>query len=400
MQKKANITIFMILLSVFSLPSNAAQVENYEDFQAEEGFEGDDGETASARTVRRFHDVLDELLAEFGHDVKTGQMNDLKNLAVRRVSVSEALPQTYRKYVAFLITERIQANSTLKIIACIPCQTRVSKLVGGNIMIVSPATNLSLLKSSSETLGIENFLDIILIYHTTHMVMGVQVSNTKTNETVWTRTYNSETIKSRYQKLAIDYSQVAKSRVTDEYQPDYRFLIGVGGARIPNVGGTEADSGMIDLQFRGTERFNRRRMEFGLLMTVHLTFTSFLTAYPLEQGTGTEPKKNPDSDELLPAKPQPYQYAMSFYGIYAQNFLGSVESYDSIRHGLHAGLGGFLTLGYIAPLLRVGWDIFFGRRFTLSFAGIYLAPSKILVEETFLDTDGGLGIEAILSFNF
>ena len=33
---------------------------------------------ANARTVRRFHEVLEELLAEFGHDVKSGQIQNLK----------------------------------------------------------------------------------------------------------------------------------------------------------------------------------------------------------------------------------------------------------------------------------------------------------------------------------
>ena len=33
-----------------------------------------------SRSVRRFHEVLDELLAEFAYDIKMGQINGLKNI--------------------------------------------------------------------------------------------------------------------------------------------------------------------------------------------------------------------------------------------------------------------------------------------------------------------------------
>ncbi|NRA44938.1 MAG: hypothetical protein HRU09_08290 [Oligoflexales bacterium] len=57
------------------------------DNDLEEVNEVADGLVASSKTVRRFHEVLDELLAEFGYDVKTGQIKGLKNLAIRKVDV-------------------------------------------------------------------------------------------------------------------------------------------------------------------------------------------------------------------------------------------------------------------------------------------------------------------------
>src|SRR3989338_3553303 len=58
--------------------------------------------------LRRFHEVLDELLIEFGYDLKMGQVNGIKNLAIRKTEVNEVLPNSYRKYVRMLINERIQ----------------------------------------------------------------------------------------------------------------------------------------------------------------------------------------------------------------------------------------------------------------------------------------------------
>ena len=45
------------------------------------------------------------------------------------------------------------------------------------------------------------FMDAVLVYHTTHMVLAVDVFNAQTKELVWARTYNSETVKSRYLAL-------------------------------------------------------------------------------------------------------------------------------------------------------------------------------------------------------
>ncbi len=191
---------------------------------------------ASAQNVRRFHEVLDELLAEFGYDVKMGQIKGLKNLAIRKVRVSKAIPHSYERYLDMLITERVRENSRIKLINCIPCRTRTSSVVDGKLLVTSPATNMSRLDSAAASLGIDNFMDAVLVYHTTHMVLAVSVFDVNTKETVWARSYNSETIKSRYQKLAIDYSQVEKSRPGEDYQPEYRFLFGLGGAGMPNVG--------------------------------------------------------------------------------------------------------------------------------------------------------------------
>ena len=225
-------------------------------------------------------DVLDQLLAEFGYDVKLGQIKGLKNLAIRRVGVSRAIPRTYERYAEILLAERIRENSHIRLINCVPCKTRTSSVVDGKLLITSPATNLAKLESAASTLGIENFLDAVLVYHTTHMVLAINVFNIQTKELVWARTYNSETITSRFQRLAIDYSQVAASRPGEEYSPEYRFLFGLGGASMPNIGNSSSDSSMVNAQIRATERFNNRRTEFGMLLSLVMTTSSLMSEYP------------------------------------------------------------------------------------------------------------------------
>ena len=364
------------------------------------------GDPEATTKIRRFHEVLDELLAEFSYDVKLGEVKGLSNLAIRKVEVSDAIPNTYKKYLKYLMSERIKRNSRIRLISCIPCTTKTSRMIDGKIVITSPSTNLFELRAAAEQLNIEHFMDIILVYHATHMVLAMQIFKTKTNELVWSRSYNSELIKSKYQKLAIDFNQIKKSRLGDEYVPDYRILFGLGGAGVPNLGGELLDNTMLNLVFRSTEKFDSRRNEFGLMLNIYAALSSLIAEYPKVEGTGItateEETETADESEdyEVAAQAQPFTYALNLSTIYSRNFIETIESYDSIRLGLHFGGGVLLTTGYLAPTAKLGLDFFFGKRFALSFSGLYIGPSEITLEETAVETQGGIGGEGFVSFNF
>lgn len=414
---KITIQISLLLLQWFAFYNDAlGNDENFADapeYATDEDFDQESEvderlselREGSATTVRRFHEVLDELLAEFSYDVKSGQLRGLKNLAIRKVSVSDAIPNTYQSYTKLLVSERIRENSRVRMINCMPCSSRTSRLIKGKIVITSPTTNLGELRTASDNLGIDNFMDIILVYHSTHMVLAMQIFKPDTHEMIWTRTYNSETIKSRYQKLAVDYSQVAKSRPGEDYEPEYRVLLGFGGAGIPNIAGTNRDSSMVNLQVRSTEKFDNRRSEFGMTANIYLTLSSILTEYPTAEGSteGNEQWAQDEASEQdfeTSVQPEPFTAAIGLYGIYARNFVGSIESYDEIRHGLHFALGTLLTVGYLGPTVKIGWDVYFGRRFALGFTANYIAPSQVLIQGNPIATNGGAGGEVVLSFNY
>lgn len=360
--------------------------------------EGERLRVASSPQVRRFHEVLDELLAEFSYDVKMGQIKGLSNLSVRKVKVSKAIPSTYEEYIETLLDERIHANSEIKLISCVPCKTRTSSLVDGKLLITSPSTNLAKLDAAAAQLGIENFMDAVLVYHTTHMVLALSIFNTHTKELVWARTYNSETVKSRYQKLAVDYSQVAKGRTSEDYEPEYRFMFGAGGASIPNVTGNSDDSSMLNAQVRATEKFNNRKSEFGLMLSFFKSMSSSVNPYPTEGGSASaaSPSATTSSEPNL----VPFKSATAIFATFGHVFLGAVESYNEVRQGFHIGLGAFGSTGYLAPIGRAGWDIFLGRRFSTSFALDYIGPSSILVGAEKVKTKGGAGFDAVLSLNY
>ena len=340
--------------------------------------------------LRRFHEVLDELLIEFGYDLKMGQVTGIKNLAIRKTEVNEVLPNSYRKYVRMLVNERIQMSTDLHLISCILCENKYSKITDGKLIITSPTTNAAMLKSTAEQLGIEYFMDVMLIYHPTHMVLAFEIFKSNTDELVWSRAYNSETIRSRYQRLAIDYKQVEKSRNSDEYQPEYRIMMGAGPVTLPNIGGASADSSFLGVEFRSMERFSKRHSEFGLSLTALKSSSSL-------SGVASSASAQPTD----PTVPKPFQTAMMLHVLYAHNFLGSVESYDDVRQGIHLG-GGLLMAGggYFAGMGRIGWDLFFGRRWALGVSGLYVFPSEILLNGDTVTTKGGSGGEGIVSFNF
>lgn len=348
--------------------------------------------TASAPKIRRFHEVLDEVLAEFGYDVRMKQLDGLKNISIRRVAVSDTLPQSYSDYVELLVAERIRENSRVRLISCIPCKTRTSRLVDAKLRITSPITNVTDMNQAAESLGIENFMDVVFVYHTTHMVLAFQIFDTNTKEMVWARTYNSETVKSRYQKLAVDYSQVAKSRPGEEYVPDYRYMFGAGGAFVPNLNGDAGDSTMMAVEFRGTEKFNNRHSEFGLMLDFYNSFSTFISEYPSSGVDATTPEPKPG--------PTPFKTAFGLTALFAHNFLGSIESYNTVRYGVHTGVGVLFAPGYLPGTLRLGLDSYFGRAFAVSMTSMYVMPSTILVRGANIATKGGPGGALLVSYNF
>ena len=46
-------------------------------------------------------------------------------------------------------------------------------------------------------------MDIVLVYHTTHMVLAYQVFEVETGEMLWAKAYNSETIRSGFKSLPL-----------------------------------------------------------------------------------------------------------------------------------------------------------------------------------------------------
>ena len=387
---------WMLLLSAQSLAEDAAE-------QQESAVEAKTEKTIPMQqgNVRQFHMVLEDLLTEFGYDVKNGQVSGLRNVAIRKTSVNESLPQSYEKYLEMLVSERIRLNSDVKLINCLTCQARTSSLVEGKLKLSSPDTNIVQLRDAAKMMGIENFIDVLLVYHTSHMILAIEVFNIDSGETLWTKTYNSETLRTRFQKVAVDYSQIARSKAGDEYSPEFRYTLGVGAGGISNVAGASADNSAISLNLKASEKFNNRNSEFGLALKFFMTMASISKSYPT---TGKAPSSNSTNDgtteENTALKAKPFKKAISLQATYGRNFMGNLESFDDIRNGFHIGLGGFYATGYLAPAMSLGWDVFFGKKFIMTAGVTYLVPSDVLIGKDFIKTSGGMSGDVVFSYSF
>jgi hypothetical protein len=150
------------------------------------------------------------------------------------------------------------------------------------------------------------------------------------------------------------------------------------------------------VHLRSVEKFDNRRSDFGLLTSGYLSTSTFLNTYPSE-GTTTTTTTATYSGA---ARPVPYKFALGIQALTAYNFVGDVEVYDRMRHGAHFGLGGILSTGYLAPSVRLGWDVYFGRRFVVTMSAHYIAESTILVQGDYQKSRGGGGGDLVLSYNF
>ena len=343
--------------------------------------------------VRKFEEVLEEVMTEFGFDVKSGQIKGLKNISIRRVQVSDTLPRSYENYIEMLLTERIRENSKTKLINCVQCKVKSSTIAEGKIIINSPSTSIARMDQAAAELGIENFMDVMLMYQTTQIILTVNIFDAASKEMLWAKTYNSETLKTRYQKLAIDYKQIEKSRQSDTYEPEYRILAGVGYGSVKNVNATSEEQKMLVGTFRVGEKFNNRRDEFGLITNLWFSSRYLTSEYPSSSATA----KTTTTEDT---GPKPFKQAVGVFAYYAHNFLGAVENYDQLRQGLNLGLGAMFATGYFSPSVKAGWDMYFGRRFLVTPSLLYNSATKILINNELRNADGGLGYDLSLSINF
>ena len=305
-----------------------------------------------------FSFVLEELMANFAKDVRKSQLDGLQNISIRKVSVNRAIPKSYESYIDYIISEQIRENSKVRIINCISCRSKSTKIINRQLYVSTPSSDVELIRQTAERLGIENFMDIILLYQKSHMILGIQIFNASSQELVWSRTYNSETLNSRFQAMAVDYKQIVNKEQaeSDEYVPTFRMALGVGAGSYRDPSTNSSNSSMMSFQLRGTEKFNNRLNEFGLLVAANMSITSIMASNSTEEtDTGVDP----------------LQYSLGLIAVYAHNFLKPLEFYDRIRWGINFGVGGQFSNAYVAPVVRAGVDMFLENLFCNTSCKLY-----------------------------
>ena len=107
--------------------------------------------------------------------------------------------------------------------------------------------------------------------------------------------------------MAVDYKQIVNKEQaeSDEYVPTFRMALGVGAGSYRDPNTNSSNSSMMSFQLEGTEKFNNRLNEFGLLVAANMSITSIMASNSTEEtDTGVDP----------------LQYSLGLIAVYAHNF--------------------------------------------------------------------------------
>lgn len=342
-------------------------------------------EKAEAAPERKFNDVLNDLLDEFSYDLKTNEVPDLRNVSVRKVALSEAVPRTYEPYLESLANERLRKFSKMKVIQCANCRVRRSAVENGRVTISTPVNNPQELDALARSLNVDTWLDVGLLYQQSAMLLSVNAFDSRTKELLWSKVYNSEAI---YQKRSLN---AAGGKDAEGEKPKTSSMYGItaGYSLVPNV---KKPAQMVHLGLRFSEKFNETRSEVGALLTAVVDPAKIISTYP---GVSGDPSAIGEATNgTTTSTIKPFTYGLGLFAVYYHNFIKVPEDFDLLRFGAHAGFGGIVSMGYLAITTRLGGVMKFGKSWVLEAGLLYSLPTTIsLAEDLIYKTTGGMGGE-------
>lgn len=320
---------------------------------------------------RNFYEVLEDVLADFEYDLKNGNVNGLKDLAIRNIAMSENVPPSFRSHLELLVTERILKTTKVRVVQCLPCRARKTALNGDQVVVTSAETNPTELSRIAKTSAIENFLDLAFSYQPRGMVLSMTISSPESGSIIWSRSYNSEMTRANAFRRGIDYTQTDEARKQTEYAPSVQYRGILYYLFQPNIGGT---TGTLGAGFRMMERYDNRRKEVG-----------FEVDYFKDSST-------------LVGSTVPAAGTVNLYGGFnltllfqhGWNFFGEEENYNKVRGGLVVGLGGTYASGFLGGLARAQYEWRLGKHYAVSTTLGYRPESTAFLNTTAVGDVSGL----------
>ena len=302
--------------------------------------------TASTpKGYRNFYVVMDDLLADFEYDLKNGQVNGLKDMSIRTISLSENIPPSFRTQLDLSVTERILKTSNTKVIQCLACRAKRTQLNGDQMTISTAETNPIELARIAKQAGIQNFMDIAFSFQSTGMVLAMTISSPDTGAVIWSRSYNSETSRTSAIRRGVDVSLTDDARRQAEYVPAIQYRISLGYLFEPETSGT---TGCLALGFRMMERYDNRHKEVGFELNTIKQAASIV-------GSATSTPTNLWSGFNLTA-----------VFLHHWNLIQGEENFNQVRGTVSAGIGGTYASGYLGGLFRGGYEWRLGKHWSLN----------------------------------
>jgi hypothetical protein len=293
---------------------------------------------------RNFYEVLEDVLSDFEYDLKNGNVQGLKDLAVRNIATSENVPPSFRSHLELLVSERILKSSKTRVIQCLACRSKRTQLSGDKVVVSSPENNPIELSRIAKENGILHFMDIAFAYQPSGILLSLHITDPEQGTIIWSRTYNSETSRSSAARRGVDYSQIDDSRKQAEYVPTVQYRMAFLYLSEPNVG---QRTGAAGLAFRAVERYDNRHKEVGFELDVLKNASSIVgsTATTTDLYSGTN---------------------ATLLFVHSWNFIGEEENYNHARGSLMLGLGGTYASGFLGGLFRAQYEWRLGKSYAIS----------------------------------
>jgi hypothetical protein len=294
--------------------------------------------------TRNFYEVLEDVLSDFEYDLKNGNVQGLKDLAIRNIATSEGVPPSFRSHLELLVSERILKNSKTRVIQCLACRSKRTQLSGDKVVVSSPDTNPVELSRIAKENGILHFMDVAFAYQPSGMLLSLHVTDPEQGTVIWSRTYNSESSRTAAARRGVDYSQIDDTRKQAEYVPTVQYRLAVLYLSEPNVG---ERTGAAGIGFRAVERYDNRHKEVGFEIDVLKNASSIVgsTASQTDLYSGVN---------------------ATLLFVHGWNFIGDEENYNRARGSFMLGLGGTYASGFLGGLLRAQYEWRLGKSYAIS----------------------------------
>jgi len=336
--------------------------------------------TAATTGERNFYEVLEDLMGDFEFDLKNGQVNGLKDVAIRNIAVSESVPPSFRGHLELLVTERILKTTKTRVIQCLPCKSKRTTVNGDQVVITSADTNPAELSRIAKMSNILHFMDVAFAYQSNGMVMSMYISEPESGSIVWSRSYNSETSRASAFRRGADYSQLDDARRMTEYAPQLQYRVGIVYMFEPNISGL---TGCLGVSFRMMERYDNRRKEVGFEANYLKDASTIIgTAASAAQTNNLWGGLN-----------------LTVLFTHGWTFIGDEENYNKLRASFTAGIGGTYAGGYLGALVRTSYEWRLGKHYSVA-ATLGYRPQAVAIlsnrdEQKISGLEFGLGINML-----
>lgn len=320
---------------------------------------------------RTFNEVLKELIEDFSFDLKTAKIPQDGTISIRKVFINDPIPSPYKRYISVQVDRSLNKYSRFRVIECPTCHVKKSVVKDNVITTTVASNNLYELNRLAQSLGIEAWLDVGVIYSQTEMILSLNAYDTSTKQLLWAKAYNSKNIVKK-----MNDREIFHELISEDKSPSHLVAaLSLGYFFVPNV---TRSVHTLYAGLRLGEKFNYNRSEIGATFLGFVRDAKLTGRYPAGDDVSFVPNvKKTDSDyEQI----KPFDFGFTILGNYYHYFMSVPENVEMARYGMHVDCGAVVSKGYISLIAGGGLIVKFGENWFLEGGAYYSAPTNIHID--------------------